>query len=427
MQHIQMKGVFLLKKYLKGALGALTVGVLALAGCSAGGDAAPAPSGDSGAAATGDAVVIGASLPLTGPLEAFGTSLQAGYQAAIDEVNAAGGLTLDGASHEIVLEVQDNASDGPTASQQARSLVLDSGAVALLGPATPPLSIPVSGVAEQLEVPAVFTITPIKGWLTGTEAGYQWSWDVFFDEVQMTRTQFQAAELADTNKKVVIFTDTEEDGPIQGALWKANAEEFGYEVVDHIEFPVGNTNFQSQVAQAKASGADIVMAQIIPPDGVALLKEMKAQGYDPKLMFMEKAGNTGGYVDITEGLAEGVLSANWFAEGMGLDREAEFIANYTEAAGGVNSNLGTIVYGYTIAKVLMDAMATAGTTDAAAVNDAIGATDAVYPAGAVKFDADHASAMTMVQTQWKGADQVLVLNLDGSAANDIVVPVSGLQ
>lgn len=391
---------------------------LLLAGCAASG-------GDS---AEGDTIVIGTTLPLTGPLQAFGTNLQVGYEAAIDEVNAAGGLDVAGTKHQIELVVQDNASDGDKASEQAKSLVLDSGAIALLGPATPPLTIPVSAVAEQLQIPLISTITPIKGWLSGAGEGYKYSWDMFFDEVQMTETQFQAADLTETNKKVVLFTDTEEDGPIQAQLWKDNAAKYGYEIVDAIEFPVGNTNFSSQVAEAKASGADIVMSQIIPPDGIALLKEMKTQGYDPKLMFMEKAGNTGGWVDITEGLGQGVLAANWWAEGMGLDREAEFISKYEKIAGGKNSNLGCIVDGYSITTVLLDAIKAAGSTDAAKVNDAIGKTDIVTPAGPVKFDKDHAAALVVVQTQWDGANQVMVTTTDGKgAATKIVTPVAGLQ
>jgi branched-chain amino acid transport system substrate-binding protein len=390
---------------------------LLLVGCSANG----------GGSTNTDPVVIGSSLPLTGPLQAFGTSLQAGYKAAVDEVNAAGGLDVNGSKRQVKLVVQDNASDGDKAGQQAKSLVLDSGAIALLGPATPPTTIPVSAVAEQLKVPMISTITPIKGWLSGTKEGYQYSWDVFFDETQMTQTQFQAADLVKTNKKVVIFTDTEEDGPIQAGLWKENATKYGYTVVDAIEFPVGNTNFSSQVAQAKASGADIVLAQIIPPDGVALLKEMKTQGYDPQLLFMEKAGNTGGYVDITGGLANGVLEANWFAKGMGLDREAEFIKTYEATAGGINSNLGTTVFGYSITKVLLSAITAAKSTDPKAVNDAIGKTDVLTPAGQIKFDKDHASAQKVVQTQWNGKNQDLVLTQDGKPANPIVTPVSGLK
>lgn len=405
------------KRIIGAAIAAVAAGSLMLSGCSA-----------SGGSSDGSDLVIGASLPLTGSLQAFGTSLQTGYQAAIDEVNAEGGLEYGGAKHKVQLVVQDNASDGDKAGQQAKSLVLDSGAKALLGPATPPLTIPVSTVADQLKVPMISTITPIKGWLSGTTTGWTYAWNAFFDEIQMTQTQFQASDLADTNKKVVLFTDTEEDGPIQAGLWKDNAKTFGYDVVDAIEFPVGNTNFSSQVAQAKASGADIVMAQVIPPDGIALLKEMKAQGYAPKLVFMEKAGNTGGFVDITGGLGQGVLAANWWAEGMGLPREEEFIKNFAETAGGLNSNLGVIVDGYSIATVLFDAFVAAGSDEADAVNTAIGKTDVETPAGHIKFDKDHAAALITVQTQWNGADQVMVTDVNGKAtANKLVTPTAGLQ
>ena len=375
----------------------------------------------------GSPITIGASLPLTGPLQAFGTSLQTGYKDAIAEVNKKGGVVFGGATHKVNLVVQDNASDGTKASTQAKSLVLDSGAIALLGPATPPLTIPVSQVAEQLHVPLISTITPIKGWLSGTTAGYKYSWDTFFDETQMTNLQFKASNLVATNKKVVIFTDTEQDGPIQAALWKQHAKENGYTVVDHIEFPVGNTNFSSQVAKAKAAGADILLAQIIPPDGVALLKELKAQNYVPKLTFMEKAGNTGGYVDITGGLAQGVLEANWYAKGIGLPKEAAMIAKYTKSAGGINSDLGTTVAGYSIAQVLLQAIAKAGGTDANKLNTAIGKTNGSYPIGKIKFGKDHSSALPMAITQWNGANQDMVLTPAGKKANAIVTPTAGLK
>ena len=380
-----------------------------------------------GGGSADDPVKIGASLPLTGPLQAFGTSLQAGYQLAVDELNDAGGLTIDGASRQVELVVQDNASVSDTASEQARDLVLEEGAVALLGPATPPLSIPVSVVAEQLEIPTVITITPIQAWKGGAPEGWSWSFDLFFDELQMTDTQFQAADLVETNKKVALFTDQEEDGIVMGGLWSDKAETFGYEIVAHEQFPVGNTNFSSQVAEAKAAGADVVIAQVIPPDGIALLREMKAQGYDPQVVFLEKAGNTGGYPGLSDGLADGVLAANWFAAGMGLDREQEFIDEFASTTGGVNSDLGTVVYGYTAAKVLLDAIVAAGSLDAAAIRDEIAATDATYPAGDIAFDAEHASALAAVQTQWVGTDQVLVLDADGAAAEEIQAPTPGLR
>jgi branched-chain amino acid transport system substrate-binding protein len=370
-------------------------------------------------------IVIGASLPLTGSLQAFGTSLQTGYRQAIAEANADGGLAVDGTRRPVTVVVEDNASSGDEASSQARELIRGRGAVALLGPATPPLSIPVCVIAEQLNIPTVVTITPLRAWQGGNVSGWQYCWDVFFDENQMTSSQFQTASLVRTNKKVALFTDQEEDGHVMGGLWTAKASKFGYTVAYHAEFPVGIADVSSQVREARACGADIMIAQVVPPDGITLLREMKTQGWEPKLVFLEKAGDTGGYPQLSGGLAAGTLAANWFARDMGLPEEKAFIARYAGQAGGVNSDLGTIVYGYSIARVLLDAIKAAGTTCADAVNEAIGKTNGLYPAGRISFPYLHSSVMPAVQTQWQGADMVLVLNGQGKRANTLRLRASG--
>jgi branched-chain amino acid transport system substrate-binding protein len=354
-------------------------------------------------AQTEQTVVLGATLPLTGALAAFGRPLEIGYRHAIDEAQASVRLVL-----------RDNASDPGLASAQARQLVVDRGAAALLGPATPQLSIPVSVVADQLEVPLVITLTPVRAWQGASDVGWTWAWDLFFDELQMTRTQFLASDLVPTNRRVALFTDLEEDGVTMGALWEENALDHGYEIVYRAEFPVGVQSFGTQVAEAAAADADIVIAQVTPPDGHALLAAITDGNYEPMLVFVEKAGNTGGWPRLTNGLADGTLAANWFAEGIGKFREEEFVEQYRDRFGGVDSDLGVVVWAYTAARLLLDAIARAGTTDATAVNTEIAATDAVYPAGHVRFDVGHASAEPAVMTQWQGSDQVLVMFGDGT-------------
>jgi branched-chain amino acid transport system substrate-binding protein len=230
----------------------------------------------------------------------------------------------------------------------------------------------------------------------------------------MTRTQFLASNLVDTNRRVALFTDFEEDGIVMGALWEETASDFGYEVVYHAEFPVGLGAFAEQVAEARAAEADIVIAQVMAPDGRALLEAIRDGNYSPKLVFLEKAGNTGGWPRITGGLGEGTLAANWFAEGIGTLREEEFIDRYRDRFGGVDSNLGEVVLGYTAAAVLLDAIERGRATEPAAINVSIGATSGEYPAGWVEFDAAHASAQPAIVTQWQGSDMVLVMHADGS-------------
>ena len=77
-------------KWLKG-LAALLVTwavTVALAACGS--------SGSSRSGSTSGPIVIGASIPITGPLAGFGAFVKWGYQHAVNQVNAAGGLDIGG-------------------------------------------------------------------------------------------------------------------------------------------------------------------------------------------------------------------------------------------------------------------------------------------------------------------------------------------
>jgi branched-chain amino acid transport system substrate-binding protein len=374
------------------------------------------------ASAKADEITIGTSLPLTGPLAPFGPTLRMGYQKAIDEVNKAGGLKLADGKQKIKLVVLDNKSDPNTASSQARTLYLQNGAVAMLGAVTPPLSIPLSKVAEQVQKPFVTSVTPVRAWLSG--GPYKWAWDFFFDELQMTQRQYQASNLAKTNKKVALFTDTEEDGVVMGGLWKKNAPKFGYKVVSHASFPVGTTDFSKYIADAKAKGAQVLIAQMIPPDAIALWKQIKASGWKPQTAFCEKCSNNGAWGKALGKLANGTSEAEWWVPEGGYPGSASF-GSVTKKLGGRSSDVSVVVAAYTAAKILFDAIQRAGSTDAAKINDAIAKTNKTYPLGPAKFAADHHATTPIYATQWQNGQTYLVYPTK-KGAKKLQAPVPGL-
>jgi branched-chain amino acid transport system substrate-binding protein len=357
------------------------------------------------AAQSGSDITIGTSLPLTGPLAPFGPTIRMGYQRAIDEVNAKGGLQLSDGRRRVKLVVLDNKSDPNVASAQARTLYLQNGAVAMLGAATPPLSIPLSRVAEQVRRPFVTSITPVRAWLTG--GPYKWAWDFFFDELQMTQRQFQASSLVKTNKKVALFTDTEEDGIVMGGLWKQNASKFGYRIVSHASFPVGTTNFSKYIADAKSKGAQVLIAQMIPPDAIALWKQMKAAGYQPVTAFCEKCSNNGAWGKALGVLANGTSEAEWWVPEARLPQAASFAA-LAKKLGGRSSDVSVVVAAYSVARILFDAIEKAGSTDPEEINTAIGATNKTYPLGPAKFASDHHATTPIYATQWQNGQTYLI-------------------
>jgi branched-chain amino acid transport system substrate-binding protein len=319
-------------------------------------------------------IVVGSTLPLTGPLQTLGAIVREANEQAVADVNAVGGIKIDGKMRKVEYKVLDNKSDPNLVTQQARTLVLEQSAVALLGSFTPPLSIPLSNIAEQLQVPAIFTNTPVEAWQAANPKGWRYAWNIFIAETQMTKLQFGAAALANTNKKVALFTDTEDDGVAFGRLWEQEAANQGFKVVYRAKFPVGTGDFNQFIQGAKAADADVLLAIMIPPDGIALWKQMKALGYSPKVASCEKCSHTTAWPKVLGELGQGTMMFGWWspeANNAGTER----VLKVWGTKYGLTTDLETVAINYAVANTLFDAITRAGSTDPKAINKAIGETD----------------------------------------------------
>ncbi len=361
-----------------------------------------------GGAGSSQTIVVGATLPLTGPLAAVGVILKAAYQAAVDDANAAGGMKVNGTQEKINLVILDNASDSNMASSQATTLYLQNNAVALLGPFTPPLVIPVSDVAEKVKRPLISSVAPVEAWLAARPSGWNYSWDVFFDENQQTNLIFQTANLTTTNKRIALFTDTEQDGITMGKLWLQKAPQFGYTVAYHATFPVGTTNFSSQIAAAKAADAQVLIAQMTPPDAIALWKQMKSLNYHPLVAEGEKGAATTTWTQGLGSVGEGALISQFWSQSLNYPGDSALIAKAKQAGFNATIEIAGFIAGYSISQVLFDAINSANSTDPTALTTAIGKTNKTYPVGHIQFASNHADAIPALMLQWQNGDTVQV-------------------
>ncbi|MFT4288053.1 ABC transporter substrate-binding protein [Nocardioides sp.] len=389
-----------------------------VAGC--GGEAKSSGSSSSGA------IVLGASLPLSGSLGQTGIDLQAGYQQAVDEVNADGGLTVDGEKREVTLEILDNRTDATTATQQVRQLIDESGATAILGSCTPTLVVPQALVAEQLQVPYVTSCNPVQSFTSGNEEGWKYSWDLFFDETAQATAVADGLAQADTNKKVALFTDTEPDGVAERTLYQAAFAEAGLTVVGDYTFPVGTTDFSSFINDAKSAGAEIVVGQMIPPDGITLWKQMKALKFSPKVAFVSKAAANAEWTSALAEIAEGTLTDGlWDLTANPTASQEILDGPLGEKFSSSFADLTIALLGYTVVQITADAIESAGSTEAAALNTAIGETNGDYALGTVTFDDQHTYATKYVLEQWQSdVMRQVIPSVDGAT---LQVPAAGLQ
>jgi branched-chain amino acid transport system substrate-binding protein len=388
--------------------------VLAISGCAGSGDS----SGPS------DPVIIGTSLSLTGSLGPLGEIEQQGYRSAVDAVNASGGLPVGQSRRPVKLVVLDNRSDPNMASEQARELILKENASALLGACTPPIVIPVALVAEAQQVPMVTTCVPTGAFTDGNKAGWHYSWDMFFSEQQQASSTAAALKSSNSNGRVALFTDTEPDGLIERGLYKQAVNAAGLSVVGDYTFPVGTSDFSSFINDAKAKGVELVVAQTVPPDGIALWKQLKALALRPKAAFSAKAAVTGSWWQALGTSAEGTLTEGFWAASPQDPRTIEILGTLGKQIKNL-PDLGLAVVSRTAAQVLLDAITAAGTSHPEDINRSVANTNKNYPVGDVSFsDGKHVSVTDHISLQWHDGNAVPVGPPTGAS---IVTPPAGLS
>lgn len=387
---------------------------LIMAGCS--------PIGaDDGGSGDDEPIRIGATIPLSGALAGFGSFLQWGYQHAVDEVNADGGIEIDGVKRQVELTLVDDKSDPNEVTAQTRTLISSTGVDALLGSCTPDLSNPGAVVADSQGVPFVTACNPIEVFTSVKE--WTWAWDLFFSVPELAATPFQVLKDTgvETNKQVFILHDNGPDGLLVGnEIWPAAAEQNGYTVVGNIEFPADNTDFSAAIQKGKDSGADVLLVDSITPAAISIRKQMAAAGWTPKVVVMEKGGEPIQFAEAVGDLADGLLVGAYWDPSFDYPGAAELKEAFESETGLTSSQ--HIADSYSAAMVLMDAIAAANSLDPEAINTAIGETDKDYAVGHIKFAEDHTAKIPVVESQWQDGEPVIVWPLD-QATGEFLFPV----
>jgi branched-chain amino acid transport system substrate-binding protein len=279
---------------------------------------------------------------------------------------------------------------------------------ALLGSATPPLVIPGATVAESKHIPMVTGIAPIRAFL-GARPKWNYVWDVFFDELDMTNQQFLTMNTVSSNRKVALFTDDEQDGVVMGGLWEKNAVKYGYTIAYHANFPVGTTDYGDLIRRAQASQAQIIIAQMVTPDAIALWQQMQTLNYHPAAAFLEKGAEPTEWTSALHQTAQGVMVAGYWYPTLAYPG-AETLRQRFELDTGLTYSQH-IADTYASAQILMDALVHAGKLDADAINTAIGQTNKTYVIGPVNFakgPGGHTSPIPTFMVQWQHGQTQIV-------------------
>jgi branched-chain amino acid transport system substrate-binding protein len=385
-------------------------------------------SGSAGSAASSSGpIVIGASIPLTGPLAGFGYFEKWGYQHAVNVANAAGGIKIDGVQRKVKLILLDDQTDPNTSVNNVQQLITQDHVTAVLGSCTDSLVEPGALIANRMGVPYV---TPCAATNTfAATAKWTWAWDLFFNSEDLTQTPFNTADelglKAKTNGKVAIIHSNGKNENIIGTVeWPAWAKQHGWQVAYDTAVPPTQTQFISSLQAAKAAGADMLLVVISPPGAIALRKQMVSVGYNPKILVIEEGGEPLQFAQALGKLANGVMVGGYWDPTFPFPGAKQLMAEFQAQTGQTGSQ--HIADTDTAATVLLQAIARAGTLDPTAINTQIGKTNGTFVAGHIQFNAQHTSTLPMVEEQWQNGKNVIIAPVNRADAKVIFpLPANG--
>ena len=361
-----------------------------------------------------DKIKIGAVVPLTGKYSGLGGQIKPGYELAVADINAAGGVDVKGTKIPIELTVLDNASDVTQNGQQMETLN-SSGVVAYLGGAGSDLHAAAAGIAEKNKIPYLGVAFSLN---STHEQGFKYIFAPFPKSKDHAKATF---DLLDTFSpkpaKIAIFQETTDGGKEMKKYWDQEAAARGYETTTYSYAP-GATDYSSMITQAKTAGAEVLLGYASEADGTAILRQAKELDWNAKVYVLIRAADPPTFGQNLGVDSDGVLFLPGWNSALPYAGVAEMADRYKTTNGKPAPPLSGAAYA--CVQILADAMHRAGSLDPTAIRDAIAKTDLDTLVGHVTFNADGtwANAKDPI-IQWQSGKQVLVFPADVAKAQPI--------
>ena len=213
-------------------------------------------------------IKVGAVVPLTGRYAALGGQVKTGYEIAVQQINAAGGVPIGGKKLQIELTMLDDESD-PTKTVARLETLATQGVVAYLGGAGSDLHAAAASIGDKNKIPYLGIAFAFHGI---HKQGLRYLFSPFPKSPDLTTETFVFLDAmipaAQRPRKVALFLERTDWGKEMGSLWESAAKKHGYQIVASGEYAPGSKDFSDLILKAKSAGAETVLALPSPPDGM---------------------------------------------------------------------------------------------------------------------------------------------------------------
>lgn len=322
-------------------------------------------------------IVIGEFASLTGATASFGQSANKGVRMAIDEANANGGVL----GKKLRLVTEDDQSKAGEAATVVRRLISREKPVAIIGEVASSRSLEAAPICQQNKIPM---ISPASTNPKVTQTGDYIFRVCFIDP-------FQGSVLAKFMlqrgwTKAAILTDVKQDYAVGLTdFFKDYFTKNGGTIVSEQSYSSGDKDFKAQLTSIRSTTPEAIL--VAGYYNEAGLVASQARELDIKAPLLGGDGwDSPSLVEVAGDAMEGNFFSNHFSSEDKSPAVQDFLAKYKTKYLETPDAMAALAYDATM--LLLDAIKRAGTTDSAALRDAIAGTNA-FPAvtGNITLDA----------------------------------------
>lgn len=347
-------------------------------------------------------IVFGATLSMTGNLQAFGVEQNWTLSLAVQMINSYGGIRLaDGRNATVKLVVLDDKTDPTLAETNLQTLVSQYHADVILGELGGIQDSVAQQFASRNQIPYIGPVY-VSSAKACTDCSGSWIFSPFHNETNEAHVflnWFEAMDPSTQAHNVTIAFLGEGDAAAQAnnQAGEAYARELGYTVCscsDSTFTPGSTSEMTSFISAAKAAGAEAVYGLPLPPDAVLMVNVAHQLDFAPKAWLLTRGTAVAPFAIPALGgagnLTTGVMSAYPWSPAVPYSgsllghavSNAALVREYESDFQRPPTLEG--VY-FTEALIAADAIADAGSANSVAVRNALRTTSFSTPMGEVTF------------------------------------------
>ncbi|MCC6321482.1 MAG: ABC transporter substrate-binding protein [Phycisphaerales bacterium] len=315
-----------------------------------------------------DTVKIGHYGSLTGSKATFGKSTDNGIKLAVEEINAKGGVTVNGKKLKVVLVSDDTEGKPEKAGTVVTKLITRDGVVTVLGEVASSVSLNGAPVCQDYGVPM---ITPSSTNPDVTKVGDMISRVCFIDPFQGFACAKFAKDDLKAGKVAVLFDQASAYSVGLKDEFNKAFKELGGQIVSEQVYSEGAKDFNAQLTRIRESSPEAIFIPGYYSDIANIALQARKLGMKMPLIggdgwdSEELAKNAGAAID-------GCFYSNHYAPDQPTEIIQTFVSKYSKEFGGTPDGLAAL--GYDAANLLFDAMGRAKSLSGADLAKAISST-----------------------------------------------------